>query len=278
MEEVAGSLGGSCGWLLCVGEPPHEGLVTHLDVGDSADFAGDRRPRVEPAPLGDQLRERAVLQALFDRPVQRALALLDHAISVALAIECVNAPYLVRSATSRERRHLSGIANFVAHRHTQCMTANTGERDERDVAYPQGAGDIPADTFALRLVASRHHAGRLSIEQAASRCLKNDGEPLNAGNWANWEAGVRPRDKVEVARAVAEGLGMNFNWLLLGGPLLPARGRPVRKSRTITGTYCRPTIRSAEVRVIGRGPNVLPSPAQPVRQRRVIDRSHPVAV
>jgi hypothetical protein len=159
---------------------------------------------------------------------------------------------------------MSGIANFVARQHTYGMTASTGERDERQSPreYPEGPGDIPADTFALRLVASRHHAGRLSIEQAAARCRLSDGEKLNSGNWANWENGVQPRDRVEVARAVAEGLGMDFNWLLLGGPLLPARGRPVRKSNRITGTYRGLPVRVAARHASGRPPERVASPAR----------------
>jgi hypothetical protein len=70
------------------------------------------------------------------------------------------------------------------------MTANTGERENRDIPreYPEGPGDVPADTWAARLVLSRYHAGRLSIEKAAERC------GINPGNWVRWENG-RPRAK-----------------------------------------------------------------------------------
>jgi hypothetical protein len=115
------------------------------------------------------------------------------------------------------------------------MTATTGEQyDERELVQEEQS-DIPADTFALRLVMSRHHAGRLSIEQAAARC------GLNAGNWAHWEDGRQPRDRPEVCFAIHRGLGMNLQWLLFGGALLGARGKEVkprvRKGRPVNTTW-----------------------------------------
>jgi hypothetical protein len=154
------------------------------------------------------------------------------------------------------------------------MTATTGERDERDNArnYPEGPGDIPADTFALRLMASRHHAGRLSIEQAAARC------GIKPGNWAHWENGRRPLDKYEVAQDVAEGLGMNLKWLLEGGTLLPARGRPTRSGRRITGGYPRVAVYPTRGNPIGGGNGTrYSSTKQAIRRPRVIDRNQPVA-
>lgn len=169
-----------------------------------------------------------------------------------------------------------GIAEFAAHRHTDRMTANMDERDNREDArdYPEGPGDIPADTWALRLVASRHHAGRLSINKAAARC------GLDPDKWARWEAGGQPRDddKVEVTEAIAEGLGMNLTWLLFGGKLLPARGRPVRKASNITGTYRGLPERVAVCHPTGRPRKRTSSTTQSVRPHRVIDRSQPVAV
>lgn len=111
------------------------------------------------------------------------------------------------------------------------MTANSVGAPEQPRPYPDGPGDVPADTFSVRLLLARHHAGRLSIEQAAKRC------GLNAGNWVRWEDGASPRDKVEVAQAVAAGLDINFNWLLLGGPLLPALGRLTKRRRDVTNRY-----------------------------------------
>lgn len=162
------------------------------------------------------------------------------------------------------------------------MTASTGENGERANAPnppTEARGDIPADTFALRLVASRHHAGRLSIEQAAKMCIMPDGRPINAGTWHHWENGKVPRNQVDVAQAISDGLGMDFHWLLLGGPLLPARGRPVRKASPITGPYRRMPVRPQDTRPSGGPDRVHYSSAkQAVRRPRVIDRSQPVAV
>jgi hypothetical protein len=154
------------------------------------------------------------------------------------------------------------------------MTANTGERERWDERrdYPEGPGDIPADTFAARLVLARHHAGRLSIEKAADRC------GLNSGNWVRWEDGALPRDKVEVAEAVAEGLGMNLKWVLHGGPLLSGRGRPTRSGRRITDGYPRvPVYPTRRNPIGGAGGARYPSTKQAVRRPRVIDRNQPVA-
>jgi hypothetical protein len=151
------------------------------------------------------------------------------------------------------------------------MTANTGERDDRDSVreYPEGPGDIPADTWAFRLVASRYHAGRLSIEKAAIRC------GLNPANWVRWEAGAKPRDpdQLEVSQAIAEGLDMNLKWLLFGGPLLSARGRPVKRTGRVRPTYLAPTFRPIVARA-----KVRVRASDPKRSiRRVVDRSQPVA-
>jgi transcriptional regulator with XRE-family HTH domain len=131
-------------------------------------------------------------------------------------------------------------------------------------------GDIPADTFAARLVLSRHHAGRLSIEKAAELC------GVNAGTWHHWENGKIPRNQVDVAQAISDGLKMDFHWLLLGGPLLPARGRPIRKASDITGAYPRPSVRPIDSRPTGR--TRTRTATQPARRHRLIDRSQPVAV
>ena len=82
---------------------------------------------------------------------------------------------------------------------------------------------VPEDTYANRLVLARAHAGHLSQRVAAERCGLND------ANWANWERGMRSRTMVEDAEAIAEGLNVDRDWLLHGGPLtVPARTRGVR--------------------------------------------------
>lgn len=75
------------------------------------------------------------------------------------------------------------------------------------------ASAVPVDSFEARLMLARLHAGRLSIRQAAERCgYKHE-------SWSGWERGRQPYDKLEVARAVADNLGVDYDWLLHGGPL-----------------------------------------------------------
>lgn len=103
------------------------------------------------------------------------------------------------------------------------MTTDTGEPEGR-------RRDIPGDTFAARLVLVRHHAGRLSIEQAALRA------GINAEAWRRWEDGARPRDQIEAATAIAETHGIDRDWLMFGGALTPA-ARPPKRSSQVTGRY-----------------------------------------
>lgn len=113
-------------------------------------------------------------------------------------------------------------------------TASPGERPEAGLPHLEAANeafiqreqerrDIPADTFANRLILSRVHAGWLTVKEAAERC------GLNYGSWSNWERGARPRDLLDVVGKVAEGLRIDEEWLLFGGPLLGAKGREVRR-------------------------------------------------
>lgn len=116
------------------------------------------------------------------------------------------------------------------------MTEN--EREGRVVAA------IPEDTYANRLILARAFAGHLSQRAAAERCGLND------ANWANWERGMRSRTMVEDADAIAEGLGVDRDWLLYGGPL--TRSERVRRQRVTYG----------------------PRPSRPgVRRPRRLDRS-----
>jgi len=81
---------------------------------------------------------------------------------------------------------------------------------------------IPADTFAHRLLLIRAERG-ITLREAAEKC------GLNYGSWNGWERGSMPRDKVEVAEAIAEGLNVDRDWLLHGGPLTaPVKARRVR--------------------------------------------------
>jgi transcriptional regulator with XRE-family HTH domain len=89
---------------------------------------------------------------------------------------------------------------------------------------------IPADTFANRLLLARRLAGT-SIEDAAGACR------LNKSSWANWENGKRPQRLVEVCEVISEKLNVDFDWLLLGGPLEGSRGRPTNRSGSDTDWY-----------------------------------------
>lgn len=99
------------------------------------------------------------------------------------------------------------------------MDEETGEDREGRVVRK-----IPTDTFAHRLILARSEAGHLTIQQAAARC------GLRHQSWSNWERGMVPRgDQVELAEVIAEGLGIDRDWLLFGGPLTrPERSRRIR--------------------------------------------------
>jgi transcriptional regulator with XRE-family HTH domain len=150
------------------------------------------------------------------------------------------------------------------------MEHTEGVDRERELPVDTREGDIPADTFAARLLLARHHAGRLSQREAAEKC------GLNYASWSNWEDGRRPRDLLEVVDQISAGLRINREWLLFGGPLLPARGRPIRKASDITGAYPRPSVRPIDSRPTGR--TRTRTATQPARRHRLIDRSQPVAV
>jgi len=86
---------------------------------------------------------------------------------------------------------------------------------------------VPVDTFDHRLMLARSHAGRLSIQEAATKC------GFTHQSWSNWERGRVPRDILDVAEAVAEGLGVDRDWLLHGGPLTrPEKPRRLRVAYT----------------------------------------------
>lgn len=97
------------------------------------------------------------------------------------------------------------------------MTVSTGEQHSDHSGAPERGG-IPVDTFAVRLVLSRIHAGDLTLRDAAEKC------GLSFASWSNWERGMKPRDFLEVVQAVSEGLGIDRDWLMWGGPL--ARQEP----------------------------------------------------
>src|SRR5690554_916705 len=125
--------------------------------------------------------------------------------------------------------------------------------------------EIPEDQFRYRLLLARMHAGNLTTHEAAARA------GTTSANWSNWERGVRPRDKVEVANAVAEGLGIDRDWLLYGGPLRgegeSSTGRQRTLDRRKRSQVTSPYLSSAEMAMPDRPSGRAgrhPSPARPV--------------
>lgn len=152
-------------------------------------------------------------------------------------------------------------------------TANPGDHAEPQTqAQSSPRGSIPADSFAARLVLVRHFAGRLSIEQAARQC------GLNAGNWAHWEDGRRPRDQVAVTTAIADALDIDRNWLLFGGPLAGPRGMPTKRPPGLNMRYPATAGRTRDTRPNGR-PTEGQRPGAPPHpeQRRPVRISRPSA-
>ena len=81
------------------------------------------------------------------------------------------------------------------------------------------SGRRPIDTFPLRLRIARVHAGDVSIEVAAQRC------GVKPATWSTWERGVHtPPHLAAIARVIADGLDVDEEWLLNGGPLDPPPG------------------------------------------------------
>lgn len=103
------------------------------------------------------------------------------------------------------------------------MTTSTGEDRGLDPAA-QDRQAIPVDTFAARVMLARAYVG-LNIEDAAQKC------GLNRQSWSNWEKGMRPRDFLDVVQAISEGLGIDRDWLMWGGPLAPEKRRPRLRRR-----------------------------------------------
>ena len=85
---------------------------------------------------------------------------------------------------------------------------------------------IPADTFALRLKATRLDAGDLTIFEAAERC------GISNQSWSNWEHGRVPRDLADIVLAISETFSVDRDWLMYGGPLAVASPRRRRKLPT----------------------------------------------
>lgn len=100
------------------------------------------------------------------------------------------------------------------------MTANPGEEPQTSALPTRGR--IPSDTLSNRLVLARRLAG-MTIDQAA------EAAGVTPSSWANWENGRRPHQEIDVLGAIADALDINLEWLVFGGPLIPAIGRPVKR-------------------------------------------------
>ena len=71
---------------------------------------------------------------------------------------------------------------------------------------------VPVDTFGARLALIRQAKG-WNVKEAADACGLND------QSWRNWEAGGGVQKMDRVARKIAEATGVNYVWLLAGGPI-----------------------------------------------------------
>lgn len=108
-----------------------------------------------------------------------------------------------------------------------------------------GTGRIPADTLSNRIVLARRLAG-MTIEEAA------EATGLSKSSWANWENGMRPQRETDVIQTIAVALDVDRNWLMFGGPLTPARGKPTKRAGRVAGKSERPGLSAA--------PNYLAEP------------------
>lgn len=154
------------------------------------------------------------------------------------------------------------------------MTANHGEPDTARAAPDiAGQGRIPADTFSNRLLLARALAGHVSIREAA------DMTGLNRGAWDGWERGRRPRDILDVVRRIADALDVDFNWLLLGGPLAGPRGVPTKRAARPNRDYAPVASRPRDNRPSGgpTGGRRTP-PTSGVSPRRPVRISAPLPV
>jgi len=82
-------------------------------------------------------------------------------------------------------------------------------------------GDVPHDTFEMRLAIARFHAGNISAKEAALRV------GVSGQAWRNWEAGKSPGAHQPAMLAfIAHQLGVDEHWLRDGGSLASPDDRP----------------------------------------------------
>lgn len=144
------------------------------------------------------------------------------------------------------------------------MTQLPEERDDTAKVADEPTGRRPADTFAVRLLLTRHLNG-MTINEAATA------SGLNDATWSTWEAGRRPRDILDVCRRIADGLDVDFNWLLLGGALAGPRGLPTKRAVEDNRRYPAVHVRPRDTRPSGRAtPGPRPGQTPRPEQRRPV--------
>lgn len=72
---------------------------------------------------------------------------------------------------------------------------------------------IPEDSFRVRLGIVRVALGGLNIKEAAETC------GINPETWRRWEDGKSPRDLESVCSQIHRSTGIEYRWLIGGGPL-----------------------------------------------------------
>lgn len=151
------------------------------------------------------------------------------------------------------------------------MTTEPGETEpaKLDDAPSPPRGRIPADTFANRLVLARRLES-LTIREAAAKC------GLHYATWSTWEGGRRPVDVLDAVQRISEALDIDRDWLLFGGPLLPARGRPTKRRNEGTEWYLH-WFDQAPTPSPNVGPQIGQMTSQAKRRNRLIDRNQLVA-
>ncbi len=76
---------------------------------------------------------------------------------------------------------------------------------------------VPRDTFAARLALVRAELGGSNMKRTAEMC------GVNPESWRQWESGHKPRDYEAVCTKIANAVGCDYRWLMVGGPLSSIR-------------------------------------------------------
>lgn len=72
----------------------------------------------------------------------------------------------------------------------------------------------PLDSFGARLALVRQQMGGWNVKRMADHCGIQD------ASWHNWESDrIKPRDLHAVCRTISDATGVDYVWLMVGGPL-----------------------------------------------------------